>query len=99
MNSKHGHSPSLTGAMPAPFWPAIRLAPRPGVECQQTTGETTVAKSQMKGNKEAKKPKADKPKSGGSAYKLAQGAGGPAANPPTKREWSRARREPPSLGD
>jgi hypothetical protein len=32
-----------------------------------------MAKGQLRGNKEAKKPKADKPKSGGSAYKLAQG--------------------------
>jgi hypothetical protein len=31
-----------------------------------------MAKGQMKGNKEAKKPKADKPKSGGSAYKLSR---------------------------
>ena len=36
-----------------------------------------MAKGQMKGNKEAKKPKADKdkPKVGASAYKLAQGKG------------------------
>ena len=45
-----------------------------------------MAKSQMKGNKETKKPKADKPKSGGSAYKLSQGAGGLATVPPTKRK-------------
>jgi hypothetical protein len=32
-----------------------------------------MAKGQLRGNKEAKKPKADKPKSGGSAYKLSQG--------------------------
>jgi hypothetical protein len=31
-----------------------------------------MAKSQLRGNKEAKKPKADKPKTGGSAYKLSQ---------------------------
>jgi len=41
-----------------------------------------MAKGQMKGNKEAKKPKGDKPKSGGSAYKLSQGA--PGARPPTR---------------
>ena len=35
-----------------------------------------MAKSQLRGNKEAKKPKADKPKSGGSAYKLSQGKAG-----------------------
>ena len=31
--------------------------------------EDEMAKGQLKGNKEAKKPKADKPKGGGSAYK------------------------------
>ena len=42
-----------------------------------------MAKGQIKGNKEAKKPKADKntPKSGGSAYKQSQGKGGPTATP------------------
>ena len=46
-----------------------------------------MAKGQMKGNKEAKKPKDDKPKSGGSAYKLSKGApGGPAANPFGKKK-------------
>jgi hypothetical protein len=46
-----------------------------------------MAKGQMKGNKEAKKPKGDKPKSGGSAYKLSQGApGGPATNPFSKKK-------------
>lgn len=32
-----------------------------------------MAKGQMKGNKEAKKPKSDKEKAGGSAYKQSQG--------------------------
>jgi hypothetical protein len=45
-----------------------------------------MAKGQMKGNKEAKKPKADKPKSGGSAYKLSQGSGGQSAITPTKKK-------------
>jgi hypothetical protein len=45
-----------------------------------------MAKGQMKGNKEAKKPKADKPKSGGSAYKLSQGTSGQATISPTKRK-------------
>jgi hypothetical protein len=45
-----------------------------------------MAKGQMKGNKEAKKPKADKPKSGGSAYKLSQGGGGQAISPPSKKK-------------
>ena len=35
-----------------------------------------MAKGQMKGNKEAKKPKADKEKSGGSAYKMSQDKAG-----------------------
>jgi hypothetical protein len=42
-----------------------------------------MAKGQIKGNKEAKKPKADKaqPKGGVSAYKAAQGKGGAAPSP------------------
>jgi hypothetical protein len=40
-----------------------------------------MAKGQVKGNKEAKKPKSDKPKEGGSAYKLSQGKGGQALSP------------------
>ncbi len=35
-----------------------------------------MAKGQAKSNKETKKPKSDKPKSGGSAYKQAQGKAG-----------------------
>ena len=46
-----------------------------------------MAKGQMKGNKEAKKPKGDKPKAGGSAYKLSQGAPSAAAiNPFAKKK-------------
>ena len=40
-----------------------------------------MAKGQMKKSKEAKKPKADKPKGGGSAYKQAQGKGGASPSP------------------
>ncbi|MGO9561238.1 MAG: hypothetical protein ACLPPV_01200 [Candidatus Korobacteraceae bacterium] len=40
-----------------------------------------MAKGQLKGNKEAKKPKADKPKGSGSAYKQSQGKGGAALSP------------------
>jgi hypothetical protein len=47
-----------------------------------------MAKGQMKGNKEAKKPKADKPKSGGSAYKLSKASGGQAISTPSKKKWS-----------
>jgi hypothetical protein len=46
-----------------------------------------MAKGQMKSNKEAKKPKADKnaPKSGGSAYKQSQGKGSATPNPFVKK--------------
>ena len=40
-----------------------------------------MAKGQIKGNKEAKKPKAEKPKGSGSAYKQSQGKGGQALSP------------------
>jgi hypothetical protein len=57
------------------------------IEWLQATQETAMAKGQMKGNKEAKKPKADKPKSGGSAYKLSQGTpGSPASSPFAKKK-------------
>jgi hypothetical protein len=55
------------------------------IQCSQAKTEAVMAKGQMKGNKEAKKPKADKPKAGGSAYKLSQGAGGQATSPPSKK--------------
>ena len=38
--------------------------------------EVSMAKGEMKGNKEAKKPKADKPKGEVSEYKKSQGKGG-----------------------
>ncbi len=41
-----------------------------------------MPKGEQKGNKEAKKPKSDKPKGGGSAYKQAQGRGGQSLSPP-----------------
>ncbi len=45
-----------------------------------------MAKGQIKGNKEAKKPKADKPKGSVSAYKQSQGKGGPSLGAqPTKK--------------
>ena len=46
-----------------------------------------MAKGQIKGNKEAKKPKADKnqPKTHVSAYKASQGKGGQAMAPPAKK--------------
>lgn len=46
-----------------------------------------MAKGQMRSNKEAKKPKADKnqPKGSGSAYKQAQAKGGTSPTPFTKK--------------
>ena len=46
-----------------------------------------MAEGQMKSNKEAKKPKADKTQAKGSvsAYQQAQGKGGPAVNPFAKK--------------
>jgi hypothetical protein len=46
-----------------------------------------MAKGQIKGNKEAKKPKADKnqPKKHVSAYKASQGKGGQSMAPPAKK--------------
>jgi hypothetical protein len=43
-----------------------------------------MAKGQMKSNKEAKKPKADKPKASVSAYKQTQGKGASASAPNKK---------------
>jgi hypothetical protein len=53
--------------------------------CRQK--EEVMAKGQMKGNKEAKKPKADKnhSKAAPSAYKLAQGRDGQTISPFTKK--------------
>jgi hypothetical protein len=45
-----------------------------------------MAKGQMKGNKEAKKPKAEKPKGGASAYKLSQTTGGQPLAAPSKKK-------------
>ena len=44
-----------------------------------------MAKSQLRGNKEAKKPKADKPKGPGSAYKQSQGKSGQVMSPPSRK--------------
>jgi hypothetical protein len=46
-----------------------------------------MAKGQMKGNREAKKPKADKnqPKSAGSPYKQSQAKSGTSPNPFAKK--------------
>lgn len=44
-----------------------------------------MAKGQMKKMKEAKKPKADRPKGAGSAYKQAQNRGRSSPNPYAKK--------------
>jgi hypothetical protein len=47
--------------------------------------EDAMAKEKMKPGKNARKPKSDKPKGPGSAYQQAQGKGGPAATPFSKK--------------
>jgi hypothetical protein len=47
--------------------------------------EESMAKGQMRNNKESKKPKSDKPKSGVSEYKKSQGATGQSLQPPGKK--------------
>ena len=44
-----------------------------------------MAKGEQRGNKEAKKPKSDKPKGAGSAYKQSQGKGGQTTSQPAKK--------------
>jgi len=44
-----------------------------------------MAKGEQRGNKEAKKPKSDKPKGGGSAYKKSLGKGGQSLSPIGKK--------------
>jgi hypothetical protein len=44
-----------------------------------------MAKGEQRGNKEAKKPKSDKPKGGGSAYKKSMGKGGQSLSPASKK--------------
>jgi hypothetical protein len=44
-----------------------------------------MAKGQLRGSKEAKKPKSDKPKGSMSEYKKSQGTTGQAMNPPGKK--------------
>ncbi len=44
-----------------------------------------MAKGQLRGNKEPKKPKADKAKGSVSAYKQSQGKAGQAMSPPGKK--------------
>ena len=44
-----------------------------------------MAKGQQRGNREAKKPKADKPKGSVSAYKESLSKGGQSLTPPNKK--------------
>ena len=64
---------------------AAMISDSPHVAARQR--EETVAKGQLKGNKEAKKPKADKsqPKTAISAYKQSQGKGGETTTPFAKK--------------
>jgi hypothetical protein len=62
------------------LWQSRRLKAGPGRQ-----KEETMAKGQMRSNKEAKKPKSDKPKTSVSEYKKSQGATGQALSPPGKK--------------
>ena len=64
---------------------AATISDSPHVAARQR--EEIVAKGQLKGNKEAKKPKADKsqPKARISAYKQSQSKGGQATTPFAKK--------------
>ena len=48
--------------------------------------EDDMGKGQVKGNRETKKPKAEKPKGPGSPYKQSQGKGGQALSPQPVRK-------------
>ena len=58
---------------------SFRLSPIPGI------WEDTMAKGQIKGNKEAKKPKSSAPKGSVSEYKKSQGKSGQSLSPPGKK--------------
>jgi hypothetical protein len=57
----------------------LALGPRAG------EGRKSMAKGQIKGNKEAKKPKSSEPKSSISEYKKSQGKSGQSLSPPGKK--------------
>lgn len=64
----------------------FRLASKPnGANVPYPTREEQMAKGQIKGNKEAKKPKGEKPKGEASAYKRSQGKGGQPISVPGKK--------------
>lgn len=48
---------------------------------QDLQQEDTMTKGKLKGNKEVRKPRSEKPKGAGSAYKQGQGKGIPVSNP------------------
>jgi hypothetical protein len=52
---------------------------------ESTTGGKAIAKGQLRSNKEAKKPRADKPKDHASAYKQSLFKSGRAMIPPKKK--------------
>ena len=83
-----GRAPPQVALMKA----ATPLGPKAARDCsarrmEEAGGlkEESMAKGQMRNNKEAKKPKADKPKNSVSDYKKSQGATGQALNPPGKK--------------
>jgi hypothetical protein len=54
-------------------------------EAQSLQQEDDMAKGKLKGNKEAKKPKTEKPKGSASVYKQAQSKAGVSTNPFVRR--------------
>jgi hypothetical protein len=60
-----------------------KLAPE--VAKAGSSWEVAMAKGQLRSSKEAKKPKADKPKAHISAYKLSQGKSGQTVSAPAKK--------------
>jgi hypothetical protein len=90
-----GTEPGIQGAPSNDYWSLTGLALRSfstrAKICYGGHGavisEEAMAKGQIKGNKEAKKPKADKnqSKTHVSAYKASQGKGGQSMAPPAKK--------------
>jgi len=56
-----------------------------GLARVESSWEAAMAKGQLRSNKEAKKPKAEKPKAHASAYKLSQGKSTPVTIAPAKK--------------
>jgi hypothetical protein len=86
-----GTEPGIQGALSAIIGCRLRSFSTRAKICYGGHGvvisEEAMAKGQIKGNKEAKKPKADKnqSKTHVSAYKASQGKGGQSMAPPAKK--------------